>query len=80
MKNITITLDDETATWAKVYAARHNRSLSRFLGELLRTTMRETRDYEDAMQRYMARGPFPLTGEPAPYPTREDMHDRGLLR
>jgi len=80
MKNITVTLDDETATWAKVYAAQQNKSLSRFLGELLHTTMRESHAYEDAMQRYLSTGPFPLSGEAAPYPKREELYDRGKLR
>jgi hypothetical protein len=80
MKNITVTLDEQTAAWAKVYAARQNKSLSRFLGELLQTTMHETHAYEDAMQRYLSRAPLPLGGEPAPYPPREDLYDRRLLR
>jgi hypothetical protein len=35
MKNITITLDEETAAWARVYAAQRNMSLSRYVGEVL---------------------------------------------
>jgi hypothetical protein len=35
MKNITITLDEETARRARVRAAERNISLSRYLGELL---------------------------------------------
>lgn len=49
MKNVTITLDSKTAAWARVYAARRNVSLSRFVGELLRERMRESREIE---QRY----------------------------
>lgn len=43
MKNITITLDEETATWARVYAAQRNMSLSRYVGEVLRERMRHSR-------------------------------------
>lgn len=49
MKNITITFDEKTAAWARSYAAREEKSLSRFLGDLLQKTMREAREYEEAM-------------------------------
>ncbi len=58
MKNVTITLDEETATWARVRAAQRNLSLSRFVGELLQQHMHEAREYEQAMRRYLSRGPF----------------------
>jgi CelD/BcsL family acetyltransferase involved in cellulose biosynthesis len=74
MKNITVTLDEKTAAWARVYAARHNKSLSRFLGELLHRTMRESREYEEAMQRYFAKKPSRLNRENAPYPAREELY------
>jgi hypothetical protein len=80
MKNITITLDDETANWARVCAAQQNKSLSRFLGELLHNTMRDSHAYEEAMQRYLSKGPFPLSGDTSPYPKREELYDRGELR
>jgi hypothetical protein len=80
MKNITVTLDETTAAWARVYAARHNKSLSRYLGELLNRTMREVREYEDAMQRYLAKKPVRLNRGNAPYPAREELHERTHLR
>lgn len=46
MKNVTVTLDERTVAWARVYAARRNMSLSRFLGELLHASMRESCDYD----------------------------------
>ncbi|WP_376695235.1 hypothetical protein [Wenzhouxiangella sp. EGI_FJ10305] len=35
MKNVTITLDPETARWARMEAARRNTSVSRLVGEML---------------------------------------------
>jgi hypothetical protein len=35
MKNVTITLDDATATRARVEAATRGKSLSKFVGELI---------------------------------------------
>jgi hypothetical protein len=79
MKNVTITLDEETARWARIEAAHRDMSVSRFIGQLLREHMRAQTTYEDAMRRYLARAPTVLktTG---PYPTREELHDRAGLR
>jgi hypothetical protein len=81
MKNVTITLDEETAAWARVHAAQRDMSLSRFVGELLRRQMRESREYDEAMHRYLAKGPFAaLKGATERYPAREDLYDRPVLR
>ena len=80
MKNVTITLDDETAAWARVHAARREMSLSRFVGELLQISMRESREYDSAMRRYLSRGPFRLKGPAQRYPRREELYDRPVLR
>jgi hypothetical protein len=80
MKNVTITLDEKAAAWARRHAARNNISLSRFVGELLQKTMRESREYERAMRQYLAREPVPLKRGRARYPVREKLYDRGRLR
>jgi hypothetical protein len=80
VKNITVTVDEKTAAWARVYAARHKLSLSRFLGELLHSKMREAREYDDAMERYLAVKPTRLSATGGKYPRREELHDRAGLR
>jgi len=80
MKNVTITLDMKTAAWARVYAARHNLSLSRFVGDLLRERMRESREYDEAMRRYLASPVSALSGPRQRYPGRDELHDRAGLR
>jgi hypothetical protein len=35
MKNVTISLDEETAAWARVEAAKAGKSLSRYVGDML---------------------------------------------
>ncbi len=79
MKNVTITLDEQVAQWARILAAKRHTSVSRLVGELLRERMLEARGYEAAMKQYLSTGPRPLkkTGK---YPTRGELHDRGLLR
>jgi hypothetical protein len=41
MKNVTITLDEEVARWARICVAKQDTSLSRLVGELLREKMRQ---------------------------------------
>jgi plasmid stability protein len=65
MKNITITLDPETAAWVRVHAAEQNKSVSRLVGEILQARMKP---------------PFDLTGEPEKYPTRDEIYDRARIR
>lgn len=80
MKNVTITLDEETAAWARVHAAQRDESLSRFVGGILRQHMRESREYEEAMRRYFS-SKLVIRRQPGePHPTREELHDRSGLR
>lgn len=80
MRNITITLDDKTASWARKHAAERDMSLSRFIGELLQRNMHQARDYERAMRRFLARQPVALKRPGARYPTRDEVYERGRLR
>jgi hypothetical protein len=77
MKNVTITLDEETATRARVRAAERNMSLSRFIGELLREHLRQAREYEAAYRAWRAEKPLKLKGA---HPKREELYDRPVLR
>ncbi len=80
MKNVTITLDEETARWARIEAAHRDTSVSRLIGELLHQHMRAQTTYQDAMQRYLARTPTRLKDTAGRYPAREELHDRAGLR
>jgi hypothetical protein len=82
MKNITITLDEKTAARARRHAARLGMSLSRYVGEVLEKSLRESRDYERAMRRFfasMSRSRV-INESGAAYPKREELYDRGRLR
>lgn len=80
MKNVTITLDDKTASWARIYAARHNTSVSRIVGEMLQRRMGELHEYEQAMRRFLGKTPVKLKRTGKRYATRDDLHDRPSLR
>ena len=80
MKNITITLDTETAAWVRVHAAEKTMSVSRLVGEILREKMGHQREYERAMRHFLSREPVKLMGSGEKLPTREEIYDRPVLR
>ena len=77
MKNVTITLDEEVARWARIWAAEHESSVSRMVGEVLRERMLRERDYETAMEEFLG-APIRAISSGAPYPPRDELHDRDL--
>jgi hypothetical protein len=80
MKNVTITLDEETAAWARVYAAKRNTSVSRLMGEILRERMSESHEYDQAMRRFLGKEPVRLKSSGQRYASREAAHDRSRIR
>jgi hypothetical protein len=80
MKNVTITLDEETAAWARVHAARHNTSVSRMVGEMLQREMQDGRRYDEAMRSFLGKAPVRLTRAGKRYPARDELHDRDHIR
>jgi hypothetical protein len=80
MKNITVTLDERTAAWVRIYAAERGKSVSRLLGEILQERMREAREYNDAMRLHLSKKPFKFQWAEGTRPTRDDLHDRANLR
>lgn len=75
MKNMTITLREETARWARVWAAEHNTSVSRLVGELLQQKMEQEQAYAAAKQQYLAGAPHVLKTAGG-YPGRDALHER----
>ncbi len=80
MKNVTITLDEDVARWARIRAAELDTSVSRMLGELLREQMSREVTYATEMQRYLVREPQRLSTPGDRYPSRAELHERSDLR
>jgi plasmid stability protein len=76
MKNVTITLDEEVARWARIRAAEHNTSVSRLVGEMLREKMIEEKTYQMSMQQFLSQAPRMLKEPGAKYPSREELYGR----
>ncbi len=75
MKNVTLSLPDDVAKWARVWAAEHDMSVSKMLRTLLEQRMKASNDYQKAMETFLKRKPVRLKKK-GPYPTREAIHER----
>jgi hypothetical protein len=80
MTRVTLTLDEYMAAWARMQAAEQGVSLSRFIEVLLRERLRPSHEYEEAYRAWRAEKPFDLKGPWKPYPKREELYDRPVLR
>ena len=76
LKNVTIALDEETARWVRVEAAKRDSSVSKLLGEILRVEMRREAQYKAARRTYLAQEPGVHRSASQPLPFREDLHAR----
>ena len=59
LKNMTITVSEEAARWARMKAAEENSSVSRLVGRMLEDQMRRTDEYGKAHERWKKVKPIP---------------------
>jgi hypothetical protein len=78
LRNVTVSLEENVARWARLEAARNETSVSRLLGEILKERMLAKDGYERSMRQALARQPFLNTD--GRYLSREEAHDRAHLR
>lgn len=78
MKNVTVTMEDSVADWARMEAARRNTSVSRLVGELLAEKMRHDDAYERAMREALEFRSFGASS--GRYLTRDEIYDRAARR
>jgi hypothetical protein len=78
LRNITITLEETVARWARVEAARKDTSVSGYLADVLKRQMNEAGEYELAKGRALKRKPF-LKSD-GKYLSREEAHERSRVR
>ncbi|MCY3624490.1 MAG: hypothetical protein OXH82_07150 [Candidatus Dadabacteria bacterium] len=78
MKNITITLQEDTALWLKgqAQAAKNGCSVSRWVAELLERTKNREDEHEVAMEAFLSRKPRKLKWVDGRPPSREELHER----
>lgn len=74
MKNVTVTLDAQTLEWAKLAAAKQNKSLSRFIGDVLQGQLKEAQDYQRAMHAWFNQRATFRSDADTKLPTREEIY------
>ncbi len=75
LKNITITVTEEAARWARRKAADENTSVSKLVGRMLEDQMRRTDDYWKAYRDWKKIEPAPEF-DASKRLTREETHER----
>jgi len=76
LKNITITVSEEAALWARRKAAEENTSVSKLVGQMLEDQMRLSDEYRRAFHRWKRIGSIEGIGA-ARRLSREEAHARG---
>ena len=74
LKNVTITLPEEVAHWARKKAAEENTSVARLVGKMLEAQMRQTDDYQEAYRFWQSLKHMDIDAENRL--SREDAHAR----
>ena len=74
LRNVTVTMEEDVAKWARMEAARRDMSVSRLMSEIVMQAMSHGDDYEQAKQGFLAE--MPLLKTDGKYPSREEAHDR----
>jgi hypothetical protein len=72
MKNVTITLDEQTAHWARVEAAKSGKSLSRWIGERLELERQRDAEPVSPLEEFLSGPGYP--GVAAALPERETLY------
>ena len=80
MKNVTVTLPDDLARWVRIRAAEDDRSVSRWVADLLAGMRRGEDEYEVAIREFLAVKPRRMEWIDGHRPTREELHDRAGFR
>lgn len=75
MRNLTITVEERVARWARIWAAKHGSSMSKLVGSLLKEKMEQEQGYQAAIKRDLARAPMALKSAGEHYPSRDELHE-----
>ena len=73
MKNVTVTVDDDTIAWARVEAAKAGKSLSRYVADMLAERRGRAPNQRESVERFLA-GPRWALSENGRLPTKEALY------
>ena len=75
LKNITITVSEEAAKWARLKAAEESTSVSKLVGRMLEDQMRRSDEYWRAYEKWKTIQPVP-GADATKRMSREETHER----
>ena len=76
-RNVTVTLEEDVARWARIEAAKRDTSVSQLLGDVLKEKMKAEDAYEAAMREMFAiLKPMKRRKPGQRLPTRDELYDR----
>lgn len=78
LHNMTISVDEDVARWARIKAATEESSVSKLVGEMLKQRMLNEEGYQKAMRRYLGMKPSRISS--GPYPKRGELYERSRSR
>lgn len=76
MKNVTVTLPEETARWVRVWAAEQGKSVSAALADLLEERRHDRERRERALEEFRSVPHVMLGPTGQGYPSRDSLHER----
>jgi len=79
-RNITLTMDEDLISKARILAARRNRSISALLRDELSRLVAEAEAYETAKRAALHRLERGTSLGGGPLPSRSELHERARLR
>ena len=78
MKNITLSMQDDLASWVRVEAAKAGKSVSRYLADTLAEKRGPAVTQKESARRFLSGPGFP--GVTKQLPSRTELYDEILLR
>ncbi len=75
MRNVTVSIPEELARWARIWAAEHDSSVSGLLSRLLQEKMESESRYQSSMDSFLSRSATNLS-DGASYPSRDSLYEQ----
>jgi hypothetical protein len=75
MKNVTVSIPEELARWARLWAAEHDSSVSGLLSRLLQEKKESESRYQASMDSFLSR-PATRLSDGSAYARRDSLYDR----
>ncbi len=76
MKNITISISEDTAKWLRVSAAEHELSVSKYVSRMIEEKWQNEAAYVQAKEHFLNKKPKDLKRSGVSYHSKDEIHER----